>query len=430
MNEQLIVKNFGPIKDATVDFKRVTVFIGPTGGGKSTLAKLMTIYKDFSQIQNQESILNAYEDFNLKSYFESTSYIRWEIGSVNKITAEYVNNEIVQRISSTRNNLLSTQALQHALIVQSSINSIEKAMYHLKKVVPLIDDSTNVKTEDLQDTITSLDKVKTRTRIALAKELGVTEDELDLYTRIYSHWPCYIPSERHIVFALNKTWPSLLEEKVSLPKILLDFARKFIEASSEVKKMPISFLDIEYQDIEEDGGAILLPNGKILSLDSVASGIQSVTPLLVLLENLSHDIEQAQSFIIEEPELNLYPTAQQGLLNWLVEKCTKGENDLTITTHSPYLLAHFNTLLFAYQVAQNHPERADEIAKIVPRESWLDPKEFAAYHVEGQKENGVRSIVNSETGLISYNGLDAIASAEATEFEKLLDINAGLQVEW
>ena len=44
MNEQLVVKNFGPIKDATVDFKRVTVFIGPTGGGKSTLAKLAAIF--------------------------------------------------------------------------------------------------------------------------------------------------------------------------------------------------------------------------------------------------------------------------------------------------------------------------------------------------------------------------------------------------
>ena len=40
MNEQLVVKNFGPIKDATMDFKRVTVFIGPTGGGKSTLAAI------------------------------------------------------------------------------------------------------------------------------------------------------------------------------------------------------------------------------------------------------------------------------------------------------------------------------------------------------------------------------------------------------
>ena len=40
MNEQLVVKNFGPIKDVTVDFKRVTVFIGPMGGGKNMLAKL------------------------------------------------------------------------------------------------------------------------------------------------------------------------------------------------------------------------------------------------------------------------------------------------------------------------------------------------------------------------------------------------------
>ena len=46
MNEQLVVKNFGPIKEATVDFKRVTVFIGPTGGGKSTLAKLAAIFRD------------------------------------------------------------------------------------------------------------------------------------------------------------------------------------------------------------------------------------------------------------------------------------------------------------------------------------------------------------------------------------------------
>ena len=151
--------------------------------------------------------------------------------------------------------------------------------------------------------------------------------------------------------------------------------------------------------------------------------------MLVLLEHLSRQKEQAQSFIIEEPELNLYPTVQQGLMNWLIEKCTKGENDLTITTHSPYILSHLNLLLFAYQVAENHPDRADDVAKVVPRESWINPKEFACYHVEGQKENGVHSIVNPETGLISYNDLDALAGNSATEFDQLLDINAGLEVE-
>ena len=150
---------------------------------------------------------------------------------------------------------------------------------------------------------------------------------------------------------------------------------------------------------------------------------------MVLLEYLSRNTEQVQSFIIEEPELNLYPTAQQGLLNWLVEKCTKGENDLTVTTHSPYMLAHFNLLPYACQVVENHPDCAEDVAKIVPRESWINPKEFAAYHVEGQQENGVRSIINPETGLISHNSLDSAANAEVAEFEKLLDTNAGLEVQ-
>ena len=46
MNEKLIVKNFGPIREAELDLKKVTVFIGPQGSGKSTLAKLVAICKD------------------------------------------------------------------------------------------------------------------------------------------------------------------------------------------------------------------------------------------------------------------------------------------------------------------------------------------------------------------------------------------------
>ena len=151
-----------------------------------------------------------------------------------------------------------------------------------------------------------------------------------------------------------------------------------------------------------------------------ASGIQSVTPMLVLLEHLSRQKEQAQSFIIEEPELNLYPTAQQGLMNWLIEKCTKGENDLTITTHSPYILAHLNLLLYAYQVAEKHPERADDVAQIVPRESWINPEEFACYQVEN---GGVKSLVNEELGLIDTNGLDDLSGDAADAFDNLIRLS-------
>lgn len=156
-----------------------------------------------------------------------------------------------------------------------------------------------------------------------------------------------------------------------------------------------------------------------------ASGIQSVTPMMVLLEHLSRQKEQAQSFIIEEPELNLYPTAQQGLMNWLVEKCTVGENDLTITTHSPYILSHLNLLLYAYQVAEKHPDRKEEVAAIVPEASWIDPKEFACYQVEN---GGVQSLVNEELGLIDDNGLDNLSGDAADAFDNLIRLSKSVAV--
>ncbi|WP_223651925.1 AAA family ATPase [Hymenobacter psoromatis] len=83
MNEQLIVKNFGPIKDATVDFKRVTVFIGPTGGGKSTLAKLAAIFRDpfyNININNEPHKLNPLSDFSITNFYQPTSEATFNSG--------------------------------------------------------------------------------------------------------------------------------------------------------------------------------------------------------------------------------------------------------------------------------------------------------------------------------------------------------------
>ncbi|WP_418886496.1 AAA family ATPase [Hymenobacter psoromatis] len=189
-----------------------------------------------------------------------------------------------------------------------------------------------------------------------------------------------------------------------------------------MSELDIPFLNAKY--LHRNGqDFIKIPDMETLfRLYETASGIQSVTPMLVLLEHMSRNTEQAQSFIIEEPELNLYPTAQQGLLNWLVEKCTKGENDLTITTHSPYILSHLNLLLYAYQVAEKHPDRKEAVAAIVPEASWINPKEFACYHVG---DGGVKSLVDEELGLIDNNELDNISGDKADAFDQLININRG-----
>ena len=63
---------------------------------------------------------------------------------------------------------------------------------------------------------------------------------------------------------------------------------------------------------------------------------------------------------------------------------------------------------------------------IIPEKHWINPDEFAAYYVNGPEgENGVRSLVDAETKLISQNGLDSISGIQADQFDQLLDINSG-----
>ena len=56
MDEQLIVKSFGPVKDLDITFKKVTLFIGDQGTGKSCVAKLFSMFKWLEKVLSQKNI--------------------------------------------------------------------------------------------------------------------------------------------------------------------------------------------------------------------------------------------------------------------------------------------------------------------------------------------------------------------------------------
>lgn len=385
MNEQLIVKNFGPIKDATVDFKRVTVFIGPTGGGKSTLAKLAAVFRERKDIGNTFEHNKAFHDYSIINFIQEGTSFKWHLSEENE---------------STRLPVTPPEAI------------IDEPIIHIP-YSPSTEDFDDLKKSLLKShyTINDWEGVKKAVIDALAMQQrgGIPTT--------------YITSNRSFVPAIEYSWAGLLRDDIGLPKDTLDFANDFFVCRRDVLELNVPFLNIKY--LHRNGQDLIkIPESEILfRLYETASGIQSVTPMLVLLEYLSNNIEQAQSFIIEEPELNLYPTAQQGLLNWLVKKCTKGDNDLTITTHSPYILSHLNLLLYAHQVAEKYPERDEEVAELVPRESWINPKEFACYQVEN---GGITSLVNEDLGLIDDNGLDNLSGDAADAFDNLIRLSKGV----
>jgi hypothetical protein len=95
-----------------------------------------------------------------------------------------------------------------------------------------------------------------------------------------------------------------------------------------------------------------------------------------------------------------------------------------ITTHSPYILTAFNTLIEAWRVG-NKEGKHDQVAAIVPEKYWVNENDFAAYSIH----DGVLTPIFSKeeegkegSGLIDGDFLDSVSDQLGSEFDKLLDI--------
>jgi predicted ATP-dependent endonuclease of OLD family len=394
MNEQLIVKNFGPIKDATVDFKKVTVFIGPTGGGKSTLAKLAAIFRDSAFHSTTNNDFTLFKNYNIFSFINQNTNISWNKEG-DDISIEdqtiYIGESLITKAKEV-------------------INNTNDKDFFSKVFLKYLQENYERDKDEFKEIYDKQDKEG-------IKKLYAKSIISDIFSKtITKSKPEYIPAERVFIASLEYSWAGLMRDDIGLPKRVLDFANRFSLSRKEIPELEIPFLNVTYLHIDGRDFIRIPDREDPLILPEAASGIQSATPLLVLLEHLSRNTERAQSFIIEEPELNLYPTAQHALVNWLVDKSTQADNDLTITTHSPYILASCNLLMEAYKVHQQRPELEAEIDKIVPRASWINPDNFAAYYVDKE----VRSIKDERTDLIGGNDLDAVSGSISDAFRSLL----------
>ena len=184
----------------------------------------------------------------------------------------------------------------------------------------------------------------------------------------------------------------------------------------------ISSLILKSTYKSNDWGESLRPIGSRLpiALKDASSGQQEVLRILQGLF-ISIGSQNRQEFmVIEEPEAHLYPLAQKELINAFaifLNNVLKGK--LVITTHSPYILACINILLFASFVSQKTHEEKLNIP--VPQEYWLNSLDFSAYSL-GQHEEYCIDIKNSATGLISQNYLDKISEELGIAYHQLYDI--------
>ncbi len=396
----LTVKNVGPIRKAEFEVKKYTVFIGPQGSGKSTLAKLISMLSSRKSVNQKSQI-----EHNIQAYLSTDSSASF---LADKYAGHLVGDLLKYGIMDETKTVLPQNESDISLIT-SPFNP-EKFIEELKE--------TAQKLSRVQTGIESVnDEVK----------LKLLFDYLNGTYKLGTEWSnsgeifeTYVPSERMLIALLSKSLWGLLNSDVSFPKVILAFASDFEKARNALPFMALPFLKVAYKHI--DGDDLLTYESGSLSLSQSASGFQSIIPLLLVIEH-QRQTDQRR-FIIEEPELNLYPTAQKDLIYNLVSgldpEKTYQDAEWVFTTHSPYVLSSFNTLMLAYKVGHQSEENRAKVEAIIPSRHWINPDDFAAYYVDG---GTVESIISDEDyGLIDASRLDDVSDDFADEQEALFTL--------
>ncbi len=395
--ERLIVKNFGPIREADLDLRKVTVLIGEQASGKSVLAKLVAILRGL-KIENDnyetyptkrtDSIFNfilndQIEDFGLSNFVDKNSYVSYQNEKF-EVHSENGKFKVGQMDDDLKN--IATEILR--LEYENRKNQEEEEEAFMKN------EHEEAATINIRKAIVQKNLVKRRLEFS-----KITFE------------PLYIPTER-IAFCLASF------DVEFHGNYLNRFQTLFQEKRRLKKRRRIFPFDMDYEFDEENlEEFVILKNGKKMPLSTSSSGIQCLVPLQIVIETANPILKHL--FIIEEPELNLYPTTQKKLVEYLIEKCTQGDNRLIITTHSPYILTALNNCIQAKNVVDLYPDTAAEVNKLVPPQYQIGYQDVMAYYVGGGK---AKPIMNEEFQMIDANALDDVSNELGRIFDSLLDL--------
>lgn len=380
----LHVENFGAVSEASVELRAINMFIGEQSIGKSTMAKLITIFTDhISLCMLIKGGMTAWEarlkDYNLDIYREDHYHISYDMAENDqKFHIEFERERVDYFMMD------GDRKITDAAEVVFRIFGFKK-IYHEEAVSKVLKDG---KSDSLLD---------------------ILKDSL------------YIPAERIIYSVLTKLMPALALANSTIPKNLLWFMVELNNAKSEYPQFDIPLLSLKFVHDDSDDSIIIDPDKKEIPLTAASSGIQSLVPLLLVLHYAVNKREYA-SFVIEEPECNLFPTKQVELMRQIVKDMRNSNRILTVTTHSPYLLSAMNNILFAGKLIEKYGDGIRKyVDEIIPEECRLMAGDCSVYSLGKDINGGVycRSLMDPVTGMIDYNSLDGVSEVLSDEFDSL-----------
>ena len=339
IRESIRIKDFGPLRDAQIDnIRRLTVVIGESASGKSTLLKVVALFRYLMKMSA------------IRSFFKNAKISR----NLFRLNFE---------------KLLKTSDLEKMLSLETEI------VYAIK----IGDVSYEIAYRDKRLTIPK--KIKNE-HLVFFKVSFISEQR-----NIIPSWLARSGSLRggRLGFYFHETLSDFEEATnviVSIPLNFVGFDFKVTKSQGR-KKFLIHKSD---ENIDVD-------------LKEASSGIQSGAPLLTLLSYFSEkfsfedavrrsilellyssgkireftpeiELSELPHFVhlhLEEPELSLFPSAQTKLISTLSEKISSTKSSdrtltLMVATHSPFIVNQLNVLFRKFEKDSLHGINANDVS--------------------------------------------------------------------
>ncbi|WP_352422977.1 AAA family ATPase [Proteiniphilum sp.] len=417
--KHLIIRNIGPITDVDIELKRINLLIGLQSSGKSTVNKIACycswVEKEISTAQspayfekkgvfeNRLVVFHKLEKFiHPDAYIEyETDVVRFSFSKPSEIFRfewkdrwRYIRPKTIY-IPSERNIVATIPNWFDVKLEENNIRSFmsdweEARSYYAGTPIGILNLGVNY----------SFEKTNRHDTIRLKNQQTID------FTNASSGLQSIVPLLVILRYVTKGVYNEKKKESVSLETIHNKLIR---EIYNEMKRR-----------FNERGNSTGQLNENALS---VAKGNQIYTFYdkkdVDYFNQLTSNFmfPQYSNIFLEEPELNLYPTTQRELMNYLAKLTNdKRRHNVFITTHSPYLLTSLNNLLYAAKVGM---AQKDAVKKIVPLRYWIKFEDVGAWFVKNGK---LSSILDKDLQQIKAEKIDEVSRQLDRDYDKLMNL--------
>ena len=439
---KITVKNLGAVKQAEIDFKPLTVFVGHNSTGKTwTAYALASIFSPYGHRKYLESYIDG-KTQKIYPVLDKAIEEFIEVGSAEIDIVQFAKENIQAYINDVaclaptwmRSYLSTKQVNFEDLAVQINLHGCETQLVEKIKAVSsygnLSISSRELnffKEEESDHVFFSMEsKKKTKEQIPTKRVkrficMGIFEilhRAFFLNTRLF-------PTERTTFITLpirgGKAREADDSEQTEASNAL-DFIHPISSFTNMISAASSISLDDREEDIEEtpqikeyldlavfleekvlqgkgnfeesgiDNELLFSTENLKLEMGITSSMIKELMPLVLYLRYLA---EPNDLIVIDEPEMNLHPAAQVEIIEFLSMLVNAGLNVL-ITTHSPYIVDHISNLIAAKK--HESPEAITEYFYLEDDRAFIDQDKVSVHLFE---DNTAKNIL-AEDGSIDW----------------------------